>query len=385
MKAIVSCAGKFHAFALAEQLQKRQMLAGLYTTYAWQKNRLMRRFAGRVDRENIDPKLIRTNIPLAILLKTSRRYFACNELYDRWVAQSIARRRDYDVFIGWSGMSLRAIQAAKRQGKVAIVTRGSSHILYQNAILKEEYLKFGLDFSIDERVIEKEMAEYEASDFVVVPSSFARQSFIEQGISADKVIANPTGASRFFSKRQTTAEKKKFRILYLGSLTVQKGLVYLFEALNKLTIPSEQYEAWFIGKASDELAGVIAQHRKPNWHFLGHIQHYKLPEYLSQCDVGVQPSLQEGLSAVIPQMLGCGIPVIASANTGGMDIIRDGETGYVVPIRSPEAIAEKIMQLYQNPAQLDKMKSNAAAASAQNGFTWDDYGERYSAFLNTLR
>ena len=86
---------------------------------------------------------------------------------------------------------------------------------------------------------------------------------------------------------------------------------------------------------------------------------------------------------VILQMLGCGIPVIATTNTGGMDVIREGETGFIVPIRSPEAIAEKIRYCYQNPEQLQLMKMQAAA-SVREGFTWDDYGRRYAAFLNKL-
>ncbi len=383
MKVIVSCAGKFHAFALSEQLQKRQMLAGLYTTYAWQKNVLMRRFAGRVDRENIEPKLIRTNIPLAVLLKTTRRNVECNERYDRWVARFIAQRKDFDVFIGWSGMSLRAIRAAKQLGKTAILERGSSHILYQNEILKEEYAKFGIDFSIDERVIEKELQEYETCDFISIPSTFVKNSFLEKGVPEKKLVMNPYGASRIFRAEKVERNDGKLRVLYLGSLGMRKGLTYLFEALRQSDVPVEKLEVWFIGSVSEEIKPLIARLQRPNWQFHGHIPQHELPQRIAQCDVAVQPSLEEGLSMVIPQMLGCGVPVIASTNTGGMDIIREGETGFIVPIRSPEAIAEKIMFLYQSPEILTKMKTQAAA-SVQNGFTWDDYGERYVSFLKTL-
>jgi len=383
MKTLVSCSGKFHAFALAEQLQKHGILAGLYTSYAWQKNRSMRRFAKRTDKESIAPRLIRTNIPLAVLMKTTRREFFCNDLYDRWVAQDIARRKDYDVFIGWSGMSLRAIRVAKQAGKITILERGSSHILYQNEILKEEYAKFGIDFSIDERVIEKELQEYEMCDYLSIPSSFVRNSFLEKGFASEKLIMNPYGASRIFQPETALQKGGKFRVLYLGGLTVQKGLKYFFEAIKKLEIPADDLEIWFVGSISDELKAEIERYKQPNWEFWGHIPQHELPEKITRCDVGVFPSLQDGFGMVIPQMLGCGVPVIASTNTGGMDIIREGETGFIVPVRSPEAIAEKIMFLYQNPDILTKMKSQSAV-SVQNGFTWDDYGERYVSFLKNL-
>lgn len=382
IKTIVSCSGKFHAFALAEQLHKRGALTGLYTTYAWQKNALMRRFAGRVDKENISAEYIRTNIPLAVLLKTRRYNFASNDLFDRWVAISIATRRDYDIFIGWSGMSLRALNASKRQGKITMLERGSSHILHQNSILKEEYSRFGIDFSIDNRVIEKELKEYESCHYISIPSSFVKKSFIEQGVSPEKLVVNPYGASGYFLYQNERTERP-FRVLYLGSLTIQKGLIYLFEALSQLNISQKQYEVWFIGHVAEEMKDTIKKYNQYNWHFHGHVPHYELPELINQCDIGVLPSLQDGFGMVIPQMLGCGVPVIASTNTGGADIIREGETGFIVPVRSTEAIAEKIMFLYKNPECLAAMKA-AAAASVRNGFTWDDYGERYVSFLNKL-
>lgn len=383
MKAIVSCSGKFHAFALAEQLQKRDMLAGLYTTYAWQKNRFMRRYAGRKDHENIDSECIRTNIPIAVLLRIARREYRWNEWFDRWVAWSIGSKKDYDVFIGWSGMSLHSIRAARRRGKTTILERGSSHIEYQNSILKEEYLKFGLNFSIDQRVIDKELQEYEACDYISVPSSFVKNTFLEKGVQSEKLIQNPYGAARIFSHLPEQGSSRPFKVLYLGSLVVRKGLIYLFEALDLLQIPEELLEIRFIGHVSDELKPVIDRRRRPNWKFFGHIPQSELPQVIASCDVAVQPSLEEGLSMVIPQMMGCGVPVIATTNTGGMDIIQGGETGFIVPIRAPEAIAEKIMYVYNNPEIHAAMKIKAAA-SVRERFTWDDYGARYAAFLNNL-
>ena len=383
MRVLVSCAGKFHAFALAEQLQKHGMLAGFYTSYAWQKNTLMRRFVRRTDREDIDARHIHTHIPIAVLIKTLRLDFVCNNLFDTWVSRNIARRNDYEVFIGWSGMSLKSIGAAKQRDKTTILERGSSHIVYQNKTLKEEYARFGLEFTIDPRVIDKELQEYEVCDFISVPSNFVKKSFLENGVRPEKLLVNPYGAAHIFHPVPAPRADQKFRVLYLGSLILRKGLTYLFEALDLLDIPPEKLEVWFIGQPGDELKPEIARRRGPNRKFWGQMAQHRLPALLAQCDVAVQPSLEEGLSMVIPQMLGCGVPVIATTNTGGADMIREGETGFIVPIRSPEAIAEKIMFLYRNPGQLCEMKT-AAAASVRNGFTWDDYGARYVSILKNL-
>jgi glycosyltransferase involved in cell wall biosynthesis len=382
VRAIVSCSGKFHAFALSEQLHRFGMLSRFYTTYAWQKNRLMRRWAGRVDRENIPPGKIGTLIPLAVMMKLYRQEFLYNDWYDRAVAFALARSTDYDVFIGWSGMSHRALLAAKKAGKIGVLERGSSHILHQNDILQQEYASFGIDFSIDPRVIEKELKEYETCDYIAVPSSFVEKSFLEKGVPKAKLFKNPYGAGARF-QAGTREKDGTFRILYLGSLNIRKGLRYLFQALDRLNIPDERFEVWFVGGIAAGLQAEIGRYRRPNRIFRGHVPQHELPNLIAQCDVAVQPSLEEGLSMVILQMLGCGIPVIATTNTGGMDVIKEGETGFIVPIRSPEAIAEKLMYCYHNPEHLERMKGQAAA-SVREGFTWDDYGERYAAFLKKL-
>jgi len=84
---------------------------------------------------------------------------------------------------------------------------------------------------------------------------------------------------------------------------------------------------------------------------------------------------------VILQLMSCAVPVIATTNTGGANIIQDNVSGCIVPVRSPAAIAEKIEQLFYHTDQLSAMKK-AAASKIQNGFTWNDYGDRY---INTLR
>lgn len=386
---IVSCAGKFHAFALAEQLEKHGLLTGLYTSYAFQKNRLMRRFTSRVDKEQIPTEKIRTALHVAIMMQRGVAPFTSTEYFDRWVARNLPKKTDYQVFIGWSGMSLAALQAAKKAGKTVIIERGSSHIVYQDRILHEEFKRFGIDFHVDPRTIEKELKEYEAADFISIPSGFVRDSFLAMGVPSEKLVHNPYGTSAHFKKPadgQLGLEgisPAKFRVLYVGSLMIRKGLAYLFEALQQLHIPEDRLEAWFIGKVDDDLKPTVEKYARPNWKFFGHLNHYDLPKYISACDVAVQPSLEEGLSMVIPQMLGCGVPVIATTNTGGQDVITDGENGFIVPIQDPVAIARRIELLYEDRAKLASMKT-AAAEITNRDFSWDNYGDRYASFLKQL-
>lgn len=380
----VSCSGKFHAFALAEQLDRHEILRTFYTTYANQKNTWAGRWVKRADKENINPRKIQTRLELAVLMKLQpEKSFRWNNLFDKWVSRQL-NGQPKGVFIGWSGMSLASILKAKALGWKTIVERGSSHIVYQDAILKEEYARFGKTFSIHPAVIEKELAEYAEADFISIPSYFVKRSFLEKGVPEQKLLLNPYGASGFFKFEGPPAIKRPaFRLVYLGTLSFRKGLVYLFEALQQLSLPEDRFEVWFIGSIDEEFSSIVNKYKKANWQFFGHVNHYELGPLLGQCDVGVQPSLEEGLSMVIPQMMSCGLPVIVTPNSGGENMVQDGINGYVVPIRDPLAIAKRIVSLFENP-QLQQQLSIAAAQTIQSGFTWKDYGDRYTATLNNL-
>ncbi len=380
---IISCITKFHAFALAEQLDKRNLLSSFYTSFAYQKNSFFRLFTNRIDKEQINRSYIQTRIPIAIGSKLYNNDFFWMEKFDQWVSNKLKQEKNYSTFIGWSGMSLHAIRQAKNEGKVTILERGSSHILYQNKILNEEYRKFGINYQINRSVIKKELKEYEEADYIAVPSLFVKNSFIEYGIDHKKLFHNPYGVSSYFAKQENSNLSKTncFRILYLGSTTIRKGLIYLYEALNSLKIPKNQYEVWFIGSVAEEMKLTIKQYQQVNWKFFGHINHYELAKFISSCDIAIQPSIEEGLSMVIAQILSCGIPIIATTNSGAQDIIDDGVNGFIIPIRSANDIKEKIEYLFNNKEKLNGMK---ISAKNTKNIMWIDYGNRYSNFLEKI-
>jgi glycosyltransferase involved in cell wall biosynthesis len=99
-------------------------------------------------------------------------------------------------------------------------------------------------------------------------------------------------------------------------------------------------------------------------------------------DVLVLPSISEGFGLVILEALSCGLPVVTTRNSGGPEVVRDGREGYFVPIRSAEAIAEKLELLARDPALLESM-SEAALRRARE-FTWANYRAKLVATLGQI-
>jgi glycosyltransferase involved in cell wall biosynthesis len=77
--------------------------------------------------------------------------------------------------------------------------------------------------------------------------------------------------------------------------------------------------------------------------------------------VFVLPSIEDGFGMVIGEAMACGCPVIASVNTGASELISDAVDGFIVPIRSPELIADRLQMLADNPELRQRMGSAALA------------------------
>ena len=94
---------------------------------------------------------------------------------------------------------------------------------------------------------------------------------------------------------------------------------------------------------------------------------------MRSCDVFCLPSIVEGRALVVQEAMSQGLPIIITSNTGGEDLVIEGETGFLVPIRSPNMIAEKIKWFVENREQVIIMGEKAVKHSQK--YTWDNYSD----------
>jgi glycosyltransferase involved in cell wall biosynthesis len=95
---------------------------------------------------------------------------------------------------------------------------------------------------------------------------------------------------------------------------------------------------------------------------------------MAEHDVLVFPSLAEGFGLVITEALSRGLPVITTPHTGGPDFMVDGREGFIVPIRDPDAIAERLARLAEDRDLLAAMSEAALETAWRN--SWQGYEER---------
>jgi glycosyltransferase involved in cell wall biosynthesis len=171
-----------------------------------------------------------------------------------------------------------------------------------------------------------------------------------------------------YSDRKTDTKN----ILFVGSLYPVKGVQYLITAMKKIHDEFPDARLIIVGDG-DERERLAAQSIQLDIQkyvqFVGKVPHEKVKTFMKQADVFVLPSLSEGLPNVILEAMACGLPIVASSVDGIPDIIKNGIHGYLVEVKKPDEIAEKILILLRND-QLRNEISRTNLAEVK-GYAWD--------------
>lgn len=362
---------RFHSFDMAVQLEQRGSLAAIYTGLA-------RQF---VQSYPVAPERIRTFPWLQTPLEATQKLglmpdrwaeeagWHAKQALDRYVARTLSPTH---VYCAMSGVGLISGAVAQDQGAAYVCYRNSTHIIYQDQILRHEYHKLDLPYAgIDPRIVGKECAEYEAADAVLVPSAFARRSFIEHGMPADKIHAIPLGVDNS-TYEKCASRDARFRILFVGQLSVRKGLHYLLQAFKLADLKDATLV--LVGAEQPETQTLLERFPVSSIEITGPLSRPDVAAQMSRASVFVLPTIEDGFGLVMAEALACGCPVIATENTGATDLYSDGEEGIIVPARDANALTQSLVRLYRDPGLRDEMAQKAVDRVRKIG-GWDSFGD----------
>ncbi len=379
--------GVFHHFELAHQLRRYNYLETVYSTYPWR----------RLQREGLPHEYVETfpwiHGGLAALARFGLYPSPWTEsldwwnglAFDQWMTRRMAKSKTHcDALIAISGAGLTAGHLVQSRGGKYICDRGSTHARYQWRLLSEEHRRWSAPLDIyDPRDTEREEKQYAQADCIVVPSSFAARSFVEEGIPAEKLRVIPYGVrlDSFQPSAGSTRAADTFDILFVGQVSLRKGVPYLLEAFAKVRHPRKRLR--ILGPMFPHMKPLLARLRMEHVEIVGAVSRQELVRYFSSSHAMVLPSLEEGLALVQGEAMACGCPVIATPNTGSEDLFTDGKEGFIVPPRDAIALADRLQQLADDPA-LQQQMSAAALDRVQHLGGWNDYGDRWAQLLQEI-
>jgi glycosyltransferase involved in cell wall biosynthesis len=218
--------------------------------------------------------------------------------------------------------------------------------------------------------------EFARADYIMVPSQFAVDTFIERGFPPEKMVFQPQGVdlSRF---QPEFPGGGIFRVLFVGLLGFRKGLPYLLEAWERLKLKNA--ELVLVGTAHEEIQPCLSRYRDlPGLKVEGFTP--DPAARFSQSTVFCFPSLSEGGAKVTYEAMAAGLPLVVTPEAGS--VARDGLEGIIIPPRQVEPIMAALEHLYRHPEETGQMGRRARARAEE--FTWQNYGRRLVDFYHTV-
>ena len=298
-----------------------------------------------------------------------------------WILTKISKDIDIVIFyVGGANLLPPVLMAKALRKKVITSAIGLGSLGYKKVHNNRLFSK-GRAFSIILSVTEKTI--FSLSDRVIVESPSVIY-FLDLGKYKQKLVT--TGAryvdTELFQIKKELRERKNL-VGYIGRLEEGKGVMNFFEAIPLILEKQDNLE-FFLGGYGPLYDRIKERLRSNNLsrkvELMGWIPHDKVANYLNELKLLVLPSYSEGLPTIVLEAMACGTPVLATPVGGIPDVIKDGETGFIMENNSPKCFAENIVRVLECP-DLDKVTKNARKL-VEEKYTYEAAVERYKKSLN---
>ncbi len=194
---------------------------------------------------------------------------------------------------------------------------------------------------------------------LIVQNNDDRKTFLSAGLISDEHIHLIAGSGvdiQRFQPKSLTANGPKLpcKIVFAARLLWDKGLAELIEAARILG--NETINAQFLiagepdpGNPASLTSEVISEWKKvPNVYFLGHVS--DMAQLLADADIMVLPSYREGLPRSLIEAAAVGLPIVTTDAPGCRDVVDNGISGFIVPVRDSIALSSALRTLVNDPS-----------------------------------
>jgi glycosyltransferase involved in cell wall biosynthesis len=346
----------------------------------------------------VPPDLVRAHPALELSRLAMARLVGRGRRLPRWASVD-AVYRDFDRYVGhqiatlspaatvgavycYEDAAAQTFSAAKRRGIACMYELPIAYWEITQRLLREESERWpawrqtlgGLEDSSAK--LEQKARELAAADAVIVPSRFVMESLPAEVRQAKPCFIAPFGGPPPASLPQSRPERSPagpLRVLFAGALSQRKGLADLFAAMRRLD--RRDVELVVMGTLLAPMAFYRQQYQ--DFTYEPPRPHEEVLALMKTCDVLALPSIVEGQALVQHEALSSGLSLLVTPHSGADDLLVEGQTGFQVPIRNPDAIAERLMWLAQHREAVVQLRQAALAAAADYGWS------RYEQLLNS--
>ncbi len=300
--------------------------------------------------------------------------YAVYRALDRRVARRLHEVKGVRAVYAFEDSAAATFAAARELGIKAIYDQPigywrAAHKIYDEEAEREPAWASTMSGILDsEAKLALKDAEIEAADVVIAASTFTRDTIALAPRCTAPIHVIPYGSPPPVAGEPAPRPAgAPLRALFVGSLGQRKGLSYMFDAVEQMR---GAVELTLIGhKVVPDCAALNAAVARHRW--IPTLPHQGVLREMAEHDLLLFPSLFEGFGLVILESMAQGLPVLTTPQTAGPDLITDSVDGFIVPMRSATAIAQKLDLLVRDRPLLSAMK--IAARSSASRRTWTSY------------
>jgi glycosyltransferase involved in cell wall biosynthesis len=184
-------------------------------------------------------------------------------------------------------------------------------------------------------------------------------------------------------------DRSALKLLTVTNISPLKGLDMLIEALSHLNGPAITLD--IVGDEHRELqysrrlkASVARYGLENRVRFHGQQQPHRLANFYADADIFVLPSHCEAFGIVVAEAMAFGLPIVATRCGGMLELVTDGDNGFLVPPNDVASLAEAIEILAEDPALRDRF-GRRSTEKTRNLNTWDECGKQIFSILTAIR
>ena len=400
VRAVVSCPAPLGIFEQSLALQEADSLGAMYIGFYSKMDRWplaslpdgkLRTYLNKRYQPGLQSRYVRmrprTTVPPEIARRVfgaGQRYdrvvFQANDRFDRWVASEV--HRSGNVAFGYESSSLHTFRSAQQHGLKRVLyqpiatAESALEILGEEAARKPDLARSLRYNFFPPQELARRREERDLANAVFCASTFTRESLMATGVPANKIRILPYGVDQ----EVFVPNERKFRqfsVIWASSFTQTKGISYLLDAL--LDVPGAQLVLAGYPSGEDP---VQRYEDRLQVRRLGHLGRPALAAAMARCHAHVFPTLLDGFGRNIIEAMASGLPVVATPHSAAPDLIEDGVTGFLVPIRDVDAIRERLNWLRENPAEAHAMGLRARRSVAH--LTKSHYRESFAGAVHDV-
>ena len=348
----LSCSAPFAAGGLGRHTQELWSALGR----AGAQRRLL--CGPSAEHRGVTPPADRVEIRPGRLAGLAERALAPSPALTTWASarefDRAARRRigQGEHLLAFNGQALAQLRAAPAAGyRTASLVSANAHMRQVAERHRMARRAHPLERPWGPRVLGRNLAEYELADSILVATDYIRESFLDAGTPAERLRLFPLTPDPRYRSATAGARRKhrdarsgspRFEVLYVGSLSVLKGVPLLVDAVRSLDAP-ELRLVLFGGWASRGMRRFLTAACAADPRIV--VRHGDPLEQLLAADLYVHPSYEDGFAYSPCEALAAGVPLIVTEDTGMKELIAHGH-GVTVPTGDGAALAEAIQAAY---------------------------------------